>query len=186
MLASGNITDWMQKESWRQIKISAGPSNISQEPETEPTQDMQNVMLSCRWTFLTTETELTLWHKDWGKKKKKKEINCFILHCIGLDFKYGSSVGLETTENTSQRWQTEDLGEPCVPSQLLHGFCISCGVQDKHPRISFTATPVKKTAILLCSTRKRYRLRIPLTLLSVDIYGDKRPFILVGLVHSYL
>lgn len=119
-------------------------------------------------------------------KNKIKEINCFILHCIGLDFKYGSSVGLETTENTSQRWQAEVLGEPCVPSQLLHGFCISCGVQDKHPRISFTATPVKKTAILLCSTRKRYRLRIPLTLFSVDIYGDKRPFILVGLVHSYL
>lgn len=64
--------------------------------------------------------------------KKIKEINCFILHCIGLDFKYGSSVCLETTENTLQRWQTEVLGEPCVPSQLLHGFCISCGVQDKH------------------------------------------------------
>lgn len=39
-------------------------SNISQEPETEPTQDMQNVMLSCWKTFLTTEAELTLWHKD--------------------------------------------------------------------------------------------------------------------------
>lgn len=108
------------------------------------------------------------------REKKQKEINCFILHCIGLDFKYGGSVCLETTENTLQRWQTEVLGEPCVPSQLLHGFCISCGVQDKHPRTSVTATPVKKTAILLCSTRKRYRLRIPLTLLSLWIFMETK------------
>lgn len=50
-------------------------SNISQAPETEPTQDMQNVMLSRRWPLLTTEAELTLWHRDEGKDKANSALH---------------------------------------------------------------------------------------------------------------
>lgn len=70
------------------------------------------------------------WHSGTKIKENIKEIICTILHCIELGFKYGSSVRLETTENSLQTWQTEVLGDPCVQSQLLDGFCISCGVQD--------------------------------------------------------
>lgn len=67
---------------------------------------------------------------------------------------------------------------------MVFAYLVGCRINTHE--YHFTATPVKKTAILLCSTRRRYRLRIPLTLLPVDNQGDERPLILVGLVHSYL
>lgn len=108
--------------------------DILSDGQTPARNQKMNLHKICKMSCYHVDGHSWLQRQIWcsGKKikEKVKEIICTILHCIELDFKYGSSVCLETTENTLQMWQTEVSGDPCVQSQLLHGFCISCGVQD--------------------------------------------------------
>lgn len=132
MSDNGDITYWMQK-SWCEINVisavwirmldilSAGQSSVWN----------QNVNLHkiCKMSCCHVSGHSWLhrqnWHSGTQIKEKIREIICTT--ALELDFKYGGSVCLETTEDSLQMWQTEVSGDPWIQSQLLHGFCISCG-----------------------------------------------------------